>query len=130
MGGCSLHILADTVSATESGHLNISLNIPLNVVSEHALSLTKAKNYYFILKSTQSISTGDDVIHVAVVTRDSSTVAKDDIVNHIKNNLAPHKHITGEVFLVDSIPHNPQGKKLRRVLKTQYLEKKLSNKCI
>ena len=42
MGGCSLHILADTVSATESGHLNISLNIPLNVVSEHALSLTKA----------------------------------------------------------------------------------------
>ena len=33
--------------------------------------------------------------------------------------------IIGEIFFMDEIPHNPQGKKLRRVLKNQYLEQKL-----
>ena len=67
----------------------------------------------------------DDIIHVAVVLRSGCKMTKEDVVNQVKNNTEPHKHITGEIFFMDQIPHNPQGKKLRRVLKNQYLDQKL-----
>ena len=67
----------------------------------------------------------DDIIHAAVVLRSGCKMTKEEVVNQVKNNSEPHKHITGEIFFLDQIPHNPQGKKLRRVLKNQYLEQKL-----
>ena len=67
----------------------------------------------------------DDIIHSAVVLRSGSRLTKDSIREHVKNNTEPHMHLTGDVFFMDQIPHNPQGKKLRRILKTQYLEQKL-----
>ena len=75
--------------------------------------------------STYNKEKADDIIHAAVVTRPGSRVSKEELVDYVSNNTEPHKHLTGDVFFMDEIPHNPQGKKLRRVLKNQYLEQKL-----
>lgn len=45
--------------------------------------------------------------------KSSFKLIKDDIVSHVADQLDAHKHITGEILVVNQIPHNPQGKKLR-----------------
>jgi len=75
--------------------------------------------------STYNAHVGDDILHSAVVIKKEANITKDTIKDHVKNNLASWKQLTGDVMFLDSIPHNPQGKKLRRLLKTQYTEKKI-----
>ena len=66
---------------------------------------------------------GDDLVNAAVVLTTGpklEVITREDIVNHVANNLQVQKHITGSILFLDSIPHNPQGKKLRRELKAKY----------
>lgn len=66
---------------------------------------------------------GDDLVNAAIVLTTGpklEVITREDIVHHVANNLQIQKHITGNIIFLDSIPHNPQGKKLRRELKTKY----------
>lgn len=65
--------------------------------------------------STYDVLKCDDIVHAAV-TVNKADITKETIITHVSNNLPSHKHITGQIFFLDSIPHNPQGKKMRRVL--------------
>lgn len=44
-------------------------------------------------------------------------VKPSDLVDFVAERLAPYKRLTGGVVLVDTIPKNPSGKILRRVLR-------------
>ena len=48
-----------------------------------------------------------------------------DVENHLRNQLARHKVARIEVEFVDSIPRNPSGKILRKILRAQAAEKRL-----
>ena len=68
----------------------------------------------------------DDIVHAAVtVNVKNDDITKETILFHVSNNLPSHKHITGNIYFLDSIPHNPQGKKLRRTLILQQKEERL-----
>ena len=54
-----------------------------------------------------------------VVRKPGSDVDLADIKNHMSNYLARYKSLDGGVVFVDSIPKNPAGKILRKVLKDQ-----------
>ena len=54
-----------------------------------------------------------------VVKKPGSDVDLADIKNHMSNYLARYKSLDGGVVFVDSIPKNPAGKILRKVLKDQ-----------
>ena len=82
-------------------------------VSNKHLSLPYITYKYISLQSTYSKDLCDDIIHAAVVIKSSFELIKDDIVSHVAEHLEDHKRITGEIFFVNQIPHNPQGKKLR-----------------
>ena len=60
--------------------------------------------------------------------KSSFKLIKDDIVSHVADQLDAHKHITGEILVVNQIPHNPQGKKLRdwSKFKNKIIKKKKS----
>ena len=75
--------------------------------------------------STYNKEKADDIIHAAVVVRPGSRLSQEEVVDYVKSKVEPHKQLTGDVFFMAEIPHNPQGKKLRRLLKNQYLEQKL-----
>jgi len=75
--------------------------------------------------STFDKNIADDILHAAVVVKAGAKVTREMIIDYIRNNLPDHKHITGEIFFLDAIPHNPQGKKLRRILKKQHTDRKL-----
>ena len=57
--------------------------------------------------------------------RPGARVTKETIMAHVRDNLPSHMKINGDIFFLASIPHNPQGKKLRRILKQQHTEMKL-----
>ena len=59
--------------------------------------------------------------------KSSFELITDDIVTHVADHLDSHKQITGEILFVNQIPHNPQGKKLRKTLRELYIKGKLSN---
>jgi len=67
--------------------------------------------------------TGDDRISAALVLSEVGALSESDVRTHIANNLQQQKQLTGKIYFVDSIPHNPQGKKLRRLLKEKYSQK-------
>ena len=72
---------------------------------------------------TYDNNSGDDLVNAAIVLTTGpklEVITREDITNHIANNLQIQKHITGNIIFLDSIPHNPQGKKLRRELKAKY----------
>jgi len=73
---------------------------------------------------TYNADVGDDIIHAAVVIKKDSNITKDTVKDHVQNNLEAHKQLTGDIIFLDCIPHNPQGKKLRRLLKTQHSERR------
>ena len=52
-----------------------------------------------------------------------ASVTQATVVEHVKNNLAAHMAITGDIIFLDAIPHNPIGKKLRRTLKIKHENK-------
>ncbi|XP_059062874.1 uncharacterized protein LOC131855605 [Achroia grisella] len=54
-----------------------------------------------------------------VVLKEGSNVTEQDIMNFVSERVAPYKKIK-EVIFLDSIPKNPSGKILRRVLKEKY----------
>ena len=84
----------------------------------------------------------DDIIHAAVVLTKVShclapilytvlgcpqgaSVTREVVLEHVRNNLAAHMNITGDIIFLDAIPHNPIGKKLRRTLKIKHDNKVL-----
>ena len=81
---------------------------------------------YDIWQSTYDNSLCDDLIHAAVLTKPGFKLLKEEVVAHVREQLAPHKHITGDVLFVEHIPHNPQGKKLRKTLRDLYIAGKLT----
>ena len=50
-------------------------------------------------------------------------MSRETVMEHVKNNLAAHMAITGDILFLDAIPHNPIGKKLRRTLKIKHENK-------
>ena len=89
--------------------------------------LSHIGNITIVLQSTYDTSLCDDLIHAAVLPKPGFKLLKEDIVAHVRDHLTPRKHITGEVLFVEQIPHNPQGKKLRKTLRELYIQGKLSN---
>lgn len=57
----------------------------------------------------------------AVVTRDGATLGEDDLLGHCREHLAGFK-TPKQVFFVDSLPKNPSGKLLKRVLRERFAE--------
>jgi fatty-acyl-CoA synthase len=60
-----------------------------------------------------------EAVAAAVVIRTGSTVTEDDIVAHCRVHLAGFK-LPKFVFFVDSLPKNPSGKLLKRVLRERF----------
>ncbi|XP_076450050.1 uncharacterized protein LOC143286390 isoform X2 [Babylonia areolata] len=52
-----------------------------------------------------------------VVPKAGATVCQEDVIHFLHSKVAPHKRLRGGVRVVDSIPKNPSGKILRRVLR-------------
>lgn len=48
---------------------------------------------------------------------EGKSATEEDIVNYMKERVAPTKRITGGVVFTDSIPRNPSGKILRKALR-------------
>ena len=43
-----------------------------------------------------------------MVLRTGARITKEIIMAHVRDNLPSHMNITGDIFFMDSIPHNPQ----------------------
>lgn len=56
-----------------------------------------------------------------VVRKSSSKITESEIQNYIAKQVSKHKHLTGGVQFVDSIPKSAAGKILRREIKRLYL---------
>ncbi|XP_076450480.1 uncharacterized protein LOC143286697 [Babylonia areolata] len=52
-----------------------------------------------------------------VVPKAGATFCQEDVIQFLHSKVAPHKRLRGGVRVVDSIPKNPSGKILRRVLR-------------
>ena len=63
---------------------------------------------------------GDTLVEAGVVLTGTRMVSEEEVVKHVAGKLTTHKQITGGVHFLDKIPHNPQGKKLRKFLKEKY----------
>ncbi|MGK2868553.1 MAG: acyl-CoA synthetase [Mycobacterium sp.] len=55
----------------------------------------------------------------AVVARDGTQLTEDDVMDHCRTHLAGFK-TPKQVFFVDSLPKNPSGKLLKRLLREQF----------
>jgi fatty-acyl-CoA synthase len=60
-----------------------------------------------------------EAVVAAVVTKDGSTVADDDLIAHCRAHLAGYK-TPKQIFFVDTLPKNPSGKLLKRDLRIQF----------
>jgi len=60
----------------------------------------------------------NDQEHVAaaVVKEANQVLNIKKLLTHVESSLEPYKHLHGGLFVVDSLPKNPQGKLLRRCL--------------
>jgi len=63
---------------------------------------------------------GDDIVDVGVVTTGTKEITSQHVINFVATKLPKHKQISGNVHFLDQIPHNPQGKKLRKNLKEKF----------
>eukprot|EP00957_Ditylum_brightwellii_P072240 5491524-Ditylum_brightwellii.AAC.1 len=53
---------------------------------------------------------------------EEDNVTADDIVQWVKERVAPHKRLRGGVVFIDEIPKSASGKILRRVLRDKCME--------
>jgi len=60
-----------------------------------------------------------EAVVAAVVVRDGITLTEDDVVSHCRPHLAGFK-TPKRVFFVDSLPKNPSGKLLKRLLRDRF----------
>jgi len=60
-----------------------------------------------------------------VVLKKDSDLTSEAIIDFVKENAAPFKHLTGGVEFLEIIPKSNSGKILRRELKDAYLSKQL-----
>ncbi|MCV7303612.1 acyl-CoA synthetase [Mycobacterium barrassiae] len=60
-----------------------------------------------------------EAVAAAVVVRDGAHLAEEDVLSHCRTHLAGFK-TPKHVFFVDSLPKNPSGKVLKRVLRDQF----------
>ncbi|KAL1957752.1 hypothetical protein VTO42DRAFT_5595 [Malbranchea cinnamomea] len=60
---------------------------------------------------------GDEYPRAYITLKPGKTATEADIVNYMKDKVAPTKRITGGVVFIDAIPRNPSGKILRKVLR-------------
>lgn len=56
-------------------------------------------------------------------TNTNGNVKNEDLQNYVASKVAPFKRLSGVVF-VSSIPKNPSGKILRRVIRAEYLSRR------
>ncbi|MGV0652405.1 acyl-CoA synthetase [Mycolicibacterium thermoresistibile] len=63
-----------------------------------------------------------EAVVAAVVTRNGMTLGEEELLGHCREHLAGFK-TPKQVFFVDSLPKNPSGKLLKRVLRERYSEK-------
>ncbi|XP_076450048.1 uncharacterized protein LOC143286388 [Babylonia areolata] len=55
-----------------------------------------------------------------VVPKAGATFCQEDVIHFLHSKVAPHKRLRGGMRVVDSIPKNPSGKILRRVLRQSF----------
>jgi fatty-acyl-CoA synthase len=60
-----------------------------------------------------------EAVVAAVVARDGVTLTEDNIITHCQEHLAGFK-TPKQVFFVDSLPKNPSGKLLKRLLRDRF----------
>jgi len=58
--------------------------------------------------------------HAGVVTRPTCQLTAEQVKKMANNKLEEVKRITGQVHIMESIPHNPQGKKLRLQVRRKF----------
>merc|ERR1719369_1967018 len=97
---------------------------------DRAKELLKVRNYWFgpgeietVLEGMSQVmeacvwghpdnETGDDIVHTALVVSEREAFTEEQVRTHVANNLQSQKQLTGKIYFVSNIPHNPQGKKL------------------
>jgi len=57
-----------------------------------------------------------------VVARPGATITEAQVANHVKDNVASYKQLSGGVDIRSEIPKSASGKILRRILKDEYLK--------
>lgn len=67
-----------------------------------------------------------EAVAAAVVPRDGATFTEDDIITHCRRHLAGFK-TPKHVYVVDSLPKNPSGKLLKRLLRERFSAETLSH---
>ncbi|KAK2750408.1 hypothetical protein FQN57_003888 [Myotisia sp. PD_48] len=60
---------------------------------------------------------GDECPRAYITLKEGKVATATDIIEYMKKNVAPTKRITGGVIFTDSIPKNPSGKILRKILR-------------
>jgi fatty-acyl-CoA synthase len=60
-----------------------------------------------------------EAVAAAIVPRDGATLTEEDVVTHCREHLAGFK-TPKRVFFVDSLPKNPSGKLLKRLLRERF----------
>lgn len=58
-----------------------------------------------------------------MVVKEGSSLTHEAVLNFVKENAAPYKHLTGGVEFIDAIPKSNSGKILRRELKDAFMSK-------
>merc|ERR1711892_627768 len=56
----------------------------------------------------------------AVVVKAEERLTEEDVLKHVEERAAKHKHLAGGVVFVNSIPRSAAGKILRRELREKY----------
>ena len=77
------------------------------------------------VKDASAIGVGygvDERPMLFVVPSHGKEVSKEEVVNHLRSKVAKHKITRIEVELIESIPRNPSGKILRKVLREKAIE--------
>jgi acyl-coenzyme A synthetase/AMP-(fatty) acid ligase len=72
-----------------------------------------------LLANTLPLRDNEEYPRAYITLKPNHTTTADNIVNFMKDKVTPTKRITGGVVFVDSIPKNPSGKILRKLLREQ-----------
>ena len=65
---------------------------------------------------------GEELPRAYIVPQENTTADPKEIANWLSSRVAPHKRLAGGVAITDTIPKNPSGKILRKLLRERAKE--------